>query len=204
MFKKMMNLAIVAILVATSIAISAPRQKLSDDEKEALKAYQTEMQNFGQSEIHPKLLEIKNNFDKSISQSDLATLNSLRTKAASERKNNMRQRGQQQKNMKGNRQAMDSAQKAQFKNDMQSYKADLDKIISNNPKQFDQLKNNLDQFTNDIKPKIDAKHNELLAKYPVLKNRPNLGQNQVLQRIATSPDAFLLWDGNMMMGRGRY
>ena len=80
-----MNLAMVAILIATSIAISAPRQKLSDDEKEALKAYLTEMQAFGQKEIHPKLLEIKNNFDKSISKSDLEKLNDLRNNATNNR-----------------------------------------------------------------------------------------------------------------------
>ncbi|MEN6295855.1 MAG: hypothetical protein ABFD61_07000, partial [Chloroherpetonaceae bacterium] len=75
MFKKMMNVAVITILFAASTVFAAPMQKLSDQEKESLKAYQKEMQEFGQKEVHPKLLEIKKTFDQSISKSDLATLN---------------------------------------------------------------------------------------------------------------------------------
>ena len=82
-------------------------------------------------------------------------------------------------------------------------KTELDKIIKNNQKQFDKLKSDLEKFQNEIKPQIDKLHNELLAKYPVLKNRPNLGKNQMLDRMVKSPENFLLWDGIPGMQNGK-
>ena len=207
MFKKIVNLAMVAIMIATVSAMAAPRQGLSDNEKEALKAYQEEMQKFGQSEIHPKLLEIKNNFDKSISKTDLEKLNEIRDKALDSRQNAMQQRQNNRMNMNqqnNQRPRMDSAQMAQRRDEMKASKADLDKIIKNNQKQFDKLKADLENFQKEIKPKIESLNQELLKKYPDLQNRPNLGKNQMLDRMVGSPENFLLWDGSTpMQNRGK-
>ena len=204
MFKKIINLAIVAMLVATVSVMAAPRQGLSDDEKEALKAYQEEMQKFGQTQIHPKLLEIKNNFDKSISKSDLEKLNDLRNNATNNRQNAMQQMQNNRRNGQGGpHQRMDSTQMAQRRAEMQANKTEIDKIIKNNQKQFDKLKSDLEKFQNEIKPQIDKLHKELLEKYPELKDRPNLGKNQMLDRMVKSPENFFLWDGNTGMQNGK-
>jgi hypothetical protein len=204
MFKKIINLAIVAMLVATVSVMAAPRQGLSDDEKEALKAYQEEMQKFGQTQIHPKLLEIKNNFDKSISKSDLEKLNDLRNNATNNRQNAMQQMQNNRKNGQGGpRQRMDSTQMAQRRAEMEANKTEIDKIIKNNQKQFDKLKSDLEKLQNEINPQIDKLHNELLEKYPELKDRPNLGKNQMLDRMVKSPENFLLWDGIPGMQNGK-
>ena len=205
MFKKIVNLALVAIMIATVSVMAAPRQGLSDNEKESLKSYQEEMQKFGQTQIHPKLLEIKNNFDKSISKSDLEKLNELRNKTMENRQNVMQQMQQNRMNQKGApHQMMDSTQKAQRRAEMSASREDIDKIIKNNQKQFDKLKSDLEKFQKDMKPRIDSLHQELLKKYPDLQNRPNFGKNQMLGRIGESPENFLLWDGSArMQGKGK-
>ncbi|GEM_PF-2052092 len=201
MFKKMMNVAVITILFAASTVFAAPMQRLSNQEKESLKAYQKEMQEFGQKEVHPKLLEIKKTFDQSISKSDLATLNDLRDKASSDRKDNMKQMMKNQRGKNGGRgQMMDSAQMNINKEEMQVYKADLDKIIKNNPKQYEKLKSDLQKLQSDVQPKFESKQKELLEKYPDLKNRPNIGKNHNFGMLYQSPENFLLWDGQMMMG----
>ncbi|HPD32969.1 MAG TPA: hypothetical protein P5545_01685 [Bacteroidota bacterium] len=201
MLKRIINLAIVAMVVATVSVMAAPNQGMSDSERVALRAYQTEMQNFNKTEVFPKLIEIQKNFDQSISKNDLETLNNLRTNMRAERMEKRKENKGQGNNPQGNNPQGNSMKPGNVAPNPDNA-AELNKIIKNNPKQYDKLKSDLQKLQQEVQPKLDELNKNLLEKYPILKNRPNLGKNSMINTFVQSPDKFLLWNPtpNKMMG----